>query len=105
MYSRVTNSSEPSLQPILEYLSDTALMKDKSGMWQCVCAVGDQVFAKFLDVMTNKPKDEARERDLENHAQYLLVNFNHTSKQIRRVADRYLSSLADRFPHLLWNCR
>lgn len=101
----MTNSSEPSLQPILEYLSDTPLMKDKSGMWQCVCAVGDQVFVKFLDVMTNKPKDEARERDLENHAQYLLVNFNHTSKQIRRVADRYLSGLVDRFPHLLWNCR
>lgn len=102
---RVQHSSEPSLQPILEYLSDSALMKDKSGMWQCVCAVADRVFDKFLDVMTNKPRDEARERDLENHAQFLLVNFNHTHKQIRRVADRFLSGMVDRFPHLLWNCR
>lgn len=33
---RVENSSEPSLQPIFEYLMDTAILKDKSGMWQCV---------------------------------------------------------------------
>ncbi|XP_049766862.1 phosphatidylinositol 4-kinase alpha isoform X1 [Schistocerca cancellata] len=102
---RVENSNEPSLQPILEYLSDSALQKDKSGMWSCVCSVGDRVFAKFVDVMSNKPKDEARERELENHAQYLLVNFNHIHKQIRRVSDKYLSGLVDRFPHLLWNCR
>ncbi|KAK7873127.1 hypothetical protein R5R35_006354 [Gryllus longicercus] len=102
---RVQNSSEPSLQPILEYLSDSALQKDKSGMWACVCSVGDTVFAKFIEVMSNKPKDENRERELEDHAQYLLINFNNTHKQIRRVADKYLSGLVDRFPHLLWNCR
>ncbi|XP_077290371.1 phosphatidylinositol 4-kinase III alpha isoform X2 [Arctopsyche grandis] len=102
---RVSNSPEPSLQPILEYLSDSALQKDKSGMWQCVCSVGDRVFQKFLDCMSNKAKDEARERELESHAQFLLVNFNHMHKQIRRVADKYLAGLVDRFPHLLWNCR
>nr|CAD7570756.1 unnamed protein product [Timema californicum] len=82
---RVQNSSEPSLQPILEYLSDTALQKDKAGMWNCIFS--------------------NREKELENHAQFLLVNFNHVHKQIRRVADKYLSGLVDRFPHLLWNCR
>ncbi|KAL0867906.1 hypothetical protein ABMA27_008587 [Loxostege sticticalis] len=102
---RVTNSPEPSLQPIIEYLSDTALQKDKSGMWQCVASVGDKVFQKFLDVMSEKVKDESRERELESHAQFLLVNFNHIHKQIRRVADKWLAGLVDRFPHLLWNCR
>ncbi|XP_034943088.1 phosphatidylinositol 4-kinase alpha [Chelonus insularis] len=102
---RVENSSEPSLQPIMEYLSDPDLQKDKSGMWQCICSVGDSVFAKFKDVMLKKPKDEKRERELESHAQFLLVNFNHVHKQIRRVADKYLSALVDAFPHLLWNCR
>lgn len=34
---RIQNSTEPSLQPILDYLSDTALQKDKAGMWQCIC--------------------------------------------------------------------
>ncbi|CAH0713580.1 unnamed protein product, partial [Brenthis ino] len=102
---RVCNSPEPSLQPIIEYLSDTALQKDKSGMWQCVSSVGDKVFQKFLDVMSEKTKDESRERELEGHAQFLLVNFNHIHKQIRRVADKWLASLVDRFPHLLWNCR
>ncbi|KPI99001.1 Phosphatidylinositol 4-kinase alpha [Papilio xuthus] len=102
---RVCNSPEPSLQPIIEYLSDTALQKDKSGMWQCVASVGDKVFQKFLDVMSDKVKDECRERELESHAQFLLVNFNHIHKQIRRVADKWLAGLVDRFPHLLWNCR
>ncbi|CAH2052445.1 unnamed protein product, partial [Iphiclides podalirius] len=102
---RVSNSPEPSLQPIIEYLSDTALQKDKSGMWQCVASVGDKVFQKFLDVMSDKVKDEARERELEGHAQFLLVNFNHIHRQIRRVADKWLAGLVDRFPHLLWNCR
>lgn len=102
---RVTNSSEPSLQPIMEYLSDTELQKDKNGMWQCICHIGDSVFFKFKEGMLRKPKNEKRDRELENHAQYLLVYFNNVHKQIRRVADKYLSALVDAFPHLLWNCR
>lgn len=48
---RVTHSPEPSLQPIMEYLSDNALIKDKYGMWQCVNAVADRVFERYF---TNK---------------------------------------------------
>lgn len=33
---RVENSEEASLEPIMSYLCDTALMKDKYGMWGCV---------------------------------------------------------------------
>lgn len=102
---RVLNSEEPSLQPIMEYLSDSAIQKDKSGMWNCIYSVGEKVFAKFLDITSKKSKDEARERELENHAIFLLVNFNNTQKQIRRVADKYLAGLVGRFPHLLWNRR
>ncbi|KAG7197176.1 hypothetical protein KM043_007256 [Ampulex compressa] len=102
---RVVNCSEPSLEPIMEYLCDTDLLKDKSGMWQCISLVADAVFAKFKDVMERKPKDENRERELEKHAQFLLVHFNHVHKQIRRVADTYLSEFVDAFPHLLWNCK
>ena len=72
-------------------------------MWQCLLSVGDRVFHIFLDVLASKPKDGRREAELERHAQYLLVLFNHVQRQIRRVADRYLSALVDRFPHLLWN--
>ncbi|CAG9769001.1 unnamed protein product [Ceutorhynchus assimilis] len=103
---RVQHSGEPSLVPMIsDYLSDSALQKDKSGMWNCVASVSDRVFEKFLEVMKNKPRDEAREADLEQHAQFLLVNFNHTHKQIRRVSDKFLASLVDKFPHLLWSRR
>lgn len=61
------------------------------------------MFKLFLDAMSAKAKDEARERELESHAVFLLINFNNIHKQIRRVADKYLSGLVDRFPHLLWN--
>jgi len=74
-------------------------------MWQCICCVADSVFMKFKDLMQRKPKNEQRERELQNHAQFLLVHFNHVHKQIRRVADKYLSALVDAFPHLLWNCK
>lgn len=74
-------------------------------MWECVSSVGEKVFEKFLDVMQNKPKDEAREVDLEEHAQFLLVHFNHPQKQIRKVADKFLSKLIVKFPHLFWNRR
>ncbi|XP_060518279.1 phosphatidylinositol 4-kinase alpha [Cylas formicarius] len=101
---RVQHSGEPSIiSMISEYLGDAALQKDKSGMWNCVAAVSDRVFEKFLEVMKNRPKDEAREADLEQHAQFLLVNFNHTHKQVRRISDKYLASLVDKFPHLLWS--
>ncbi|KAJ8983343.1 hypothetical protein NQ317_003148 [Molorchus minor] len=103
---RVQHSGEPSLVPIIsDYLCDSALQKDKAGMWNCVSSVSERVLEKFLEVMKNRPKNEAREADLEQHAQFLLVNFNHQHKQIRRVSDKFLSSLVDRFPHLLWSRR
>ncbi|XP_030382082.1 phosphatidylinositol 4-kinase alpha isoform X1 [Scaptodrosophila lebanonensis] len=100
---RVENADEPSLEPIMSYLCDTALQKDKSGIWQCVKCVADQVFEKFRNVLY--AHDEIREKVLESQATLLLVYFNHIHKQIQLVADQYLSQLVDRFPHLLWNRR
>uniref|UniRef100_A0A182MWN4 Phosphatidylinositol 4-kinase alpha n=1 Tax=Anopheles culicifacies TaxID=139723 RepID=A0A182MWN4_9DIPT len=98
---RVENASEPSLEPILSYLCDNALLKDKYGMWQCIRCIGDQVFEKFRSVLL--AQDSVREKVLESQAMLLLVYFNHIHKQIQLVADQYLSQLVDKFPHLLWN--
>ncbi|CAM1325927.1 PI4KA (predicted) [Pycnogonum litorale] len=101
---RVQNSiSGTNFENVFSYVEDRALQKDKAAMWECIVAISDKVFKAFLDVVSAKSRDRNRDAELEWHAQLLLVKFNHTHKKIRRVADRYLAGLVDRFPHLLWN--
>ncbi|XP_037092304.1 LOW QUALITY PROTEIN: phosphatidylinositol 4-kinase alpha-like [Pollicipes pollicipes] len=100
---RVQNQEDTSFHAMFEYLNDPAIQRDKYNMWQCMNSVGERVFSSFLDVMNDKPKNCAREQELARHAQFLLVHFNSPHKQIRRVADKFLSQMVDRFPHILWN--
>ena len=39
---------------------------------------------EFLAVMAGQPKSAARELDLENHAEILLIHFNNPNKAIQR---------------------
>ncbi|CAH1801953.1 unnamed protein product [Owenia fusiformis] len=101
---RVAHSPEKdAFHNIFHYLEDDTIIKDKAGMWQCILAVGDRAFKMFLNSMSEMPKTEAKTTELEMHAQFLLVKFNHVHRPIRRVADKYLSQLVDKFPHLLWS--
>lgn len=88
---------------MFQYLEDPSIQKDKDNSWDCIVAISDKVFKVFLEVMANRPKDHIRDNELEDYAVMMLVKFNHRQKQIRRVADKYLSGLVDKFPHLLWS--
>ncbi|XP_013387820.1 phosphatidylinositol 4-kinase alpha-like [Lingula anatina] len=99
---RVAYSDDPlAFQLIFQYLEDGTILKDKAGMWYCIQAVADQSFKMFLNVMAEKPKTEAREKELEMHGQFFLVKFNHVHRKIRKLADTYLTGLFNRFPSLL----
>ncbi|XP_059147060.1 phosphatidylinositol 4-kinase alpha-like [Physella acuta] len=101
---RVTHSSDPnSVHGIFEYLEDRFLFLDKLGMWQCVAAVAEKTFDKYMDELDAKPKTEEKEKQIEAHAQFLLVKFNHTYKRVRMTADKFISKFVSRFPHFLWS--
>ncbi|KAK8780519.1 hypothetical protein V5799_018137 [Amblyomma americanum] len=102
---RIQNSvtTKTPYQTMMQYLEFPLIQKDKGGMFVCMSAVADKVFDMFLDVMTDKPKHEDREAELEDAFVFLLVKFVDPEKQIRRVADKFISNFIDRFPHLLWS--
>ncbi|XP_066970314.1 phosphatidylinositol 4-kinase alpha isoform X2 [Macrobrachium rosenbergii] len=100
---RVKSSPEAYFNPMFEYLLDPAIQNDKYEMWTCINRVSEKVFSIFLERVSNQPRDERLVKLLVLHAQFLLTHFNHTQVKIRRVADKLLSKLVDRFPLLLWN--
>ncbi|ESO09799.1 hypothetical protein HELRODRAFT_194993 [Helobdella robusta] len=93
---RISHSTDPcAFHGLFLYLEDKGIIQDKSDMWKCISAVSYKAFEIFLNVKSDMPKTEQLERELEQDAQFLLVNFNHYFKTIRRVADK--------FPTLLWS--
>jgi len=94
-----------SFQVMLQYLEDPTIQRDKDGIRQCIFCIADKIFKVYLEVLSRRPMNKERDLELEELAILLLVKFNHPQKQIRRVADKYLSRLVDRFPHMLWSGR
>lgn len=100
-----TNFSINPFYIIMNYLEDPLIQKDKDGIWQCISTISDKIFKVFLEIIGKKPKNRSRDNELEDYSILLLIKFNHRQKIIRRAADRFLSGLVDRFPHLLWSKR
>ena len=68
-----------------------------SDIWRCIRQIGDLVFKRFLELISKRDCSRKRDEELEAHTQFLLVKFNHENGSIRRVADRFLSEMVDRY--------
>ncbi|KJH49030.1 hypothetical protein DICVIV_04809 [Dictyocaulus viviparus] len=93
------------LHEFFKYLEDKTIRKDKGGMWICLLAGASIIFEAYLESHKKNRKDDSSNPVLEYHAQFLLFQFNHNLREVRRCADACLSRLVDKFPHLLWNGR
>ncbi|KAI6240099.1 1-phosphatidylinositol 4-kinase [Aphelenchoides fujianensis] len=104
---RATYSLNPDApQQIFAYLEDRAVRKDKSGIWQCLLAVAPIVIGDYISAVSKRSSSDPASIDaVRVNAEYLLVQFNHHVREIRRCADNCLTKLIDAFPFLLWNGR
>ncbi|KAL3103006.1 hypothetical protein niasHT_026454 [Heterodera trifolii] len=93
------------VQTLFTYLENRAIRKDKTGIWQCLLASSIVIFEEYLAEKSRRRSevDETEACEIECCAQYLLVQFNHILREIRRVADVCLAKLIDAFPFLLWS--
>lgn len=51
----------------------------------------------FFIYFLSQPQSAEREKTLARHAQFLIIRFNHIQKQIRKVADSFLTKLVEKW--------
>jgi len=100
---RLQSSKKCTFHVLFDYLEDKSVQKDRTGMYDCICAIAEKLFKEFLLLMAEQPKSASREADLEDHAEILLTQFNNPNKAIQRLSDKFLAGLVDKFPHILWS--
>ncbi|CAD5216891.1 unnamed protein product [Bursaphelenchus okinawaensis] len=101
---RVVHSNEPDApQQMFKYLEDKAIRKDKTGIWSCLLSATPLIFTEYLNRMAKGNACRQRTADIRVTAEFLLVMFNHSVREVRRCADNCLTKLMDMFPYLLWN--
>ncbi|KAK0421370.1 hypothetical protein QR680_015203 [Steinernema hermaphroditum] len=100
---RVVHSTHcDAVHVIFKYLEDRAVRKDKGALWLCLLNAAVVIFDDYL-AECKKKTTSSIEKHLQYHAEFLLVQFNHNLKEVRRCVDTCLAKLISAFPHLLWN--
>eukprot|EP01135_Chromosphaera_perkinsii_P004556 Nk52_evm26s288 gene=Nk52_evmTU26s288 len=90
-----------------DFIVSFGYLKDKgvrsTDIAPVVACVVDKAFVAFLDKQVDTTGSFEKDENLARHVKYLLVNFNHQDKVVKRAADQYLSQIISKFPHILWS--
>jgi phosphatidylinositol 4-kinase len=60
-------------------------------------AIAEKLFNRLLMLLNDRPCNKEREAELESHAVLLIFKFNHLRGRIKRLADKFLSQLVDKY--------
>lgn len=84
---RVTHSRHiDAVHSVFKYLEDRAIRKDKSGIWTCIMNGAAVVFDDYLkQAKILYAVDKTIEQHLIYHAQFLLVLFGHSLREVARL--------------------
>lgn len=62
-----------------------------------ICVFCSKSLVYYSNASKFQERTDERELELEMHAQFLLVKFNHVHRRIRRVADKYFTAFIDKY--------
>eukprot|EP01114_Cavostelium_apophysatum_P015265 TRINITY_DN4121_c0_g1_i2.p1 TRINITY_DN4121_c0_g1~~TRINITY_DN4121_c0_g1_i2.p1 ORF type:complete len:1498 (+),score=439.31 TRINITY_DN4121_c0_g1_i2:104-4597(+) len=90
--------------PILVYLEDPGILS-RHELVDCMRGIADKTFPIFIESMRifNIATPERLEGKLEAETQALMLKFCSSSISARKVAAKFVLSLAELFPQITWN--
>jgi hypothetical protein len=98
----VKNSQDcKSFQRIFEYLEDTKIQNDESGIINCIYCVAKMNFKIYFDSISKQPKSESTNFQLESLTKFLLDKIKISNEKLSFLVNFILDEIMKKFPFLI----